>query len=185
MSMSRRSRSPIWPKVVACLLLSGLLAGCYQAAPGAVSNDSQPGIVVHVPNPRPAKTVLVGGSAIVGTAMNVLAQNFGNFMPGYSVQVTNSGTTSGFKLLCEDKVDVEDAVRPMNTDEMQVCAHNGIDYTQFDIAYDALAVLGDAPVGGCISSSELAYIYTHDTSTWAVIRPGLPAVPIIVYAPPA
>ena len=183
--MSQRFTASLWPTAILWLLLPALLTACYQAAPGAVTNDSQPGVVVHVPNPRPAKTVLVGGSAIVGTAMNVLALNFSNFMPGYTVQVSNSGTTSGFKLLCEDKVDVEDAVRPMNTDEIQVCAHNGIDYTQFDIAFDALAVLGDAPVGGCISSSELAYIYTHGTSTWAVIRSGLPAVPVIVYAPPA
>jgi len=172
-----------WPFLV--VLLAVLLAGCYQAAPGATANDDPSGVVVHVSNPRPAKTVIVGGSAIVGSAMNVLAINFNNFMPGYSAQIGSSGTTSGFKLLCEDKVDVEDAVRPMNTDEMALCLHNGIEYVQFAIAFDTLAVVGDAPIGGCISSSELAYVYTHDTTTWAAIRSGLPAVPVNAYAPPA
>src|SRR5258708_4103033 len=164
MSMLQRSLSMTPLKLILWLLLAVLLAGCYQAAPGTTANDDPAGVVVHVPNPRPTKTVIVGGSAIVGSVMNVLALNFSNFMPGYAVQVGNSGTTSGFKLLCEDKVDVEDAVRPMNIDEMAVCVHNGIEYVQFDLAFDALAVLGDAPLGGCISSSELAYVYTHDTS---------------------
>src|SRR5437763_1398895 len=48
-----------------------------------------------------------------------------------------------------------------------------------------LAVLGDAPLGGCIAPSERAYVYTHATTTWAAIRSGLPAVPVNIYAPRA
>src|SRR5260221_13482751 len=49
---------------------------------------------------------------------------------------------------------------------------------------EALAVIGDAPVGACSSATELTYIYTHPNLKWREMRPGLPADSVRVFAPP-
>ncbi|HLY29373.1 MAG TPA: substrate-binding domain-containing protein [Aggregatilineales bacterium] len=166
----------------AMLLL--ILSACYQAAPQSGQGNSDPA-QSRVSLPRPAKTVLINGSAIVAMLIKNIATSFNTFTPGYIVQVATDGTLDGFKLFCSDESDVQQAVRAMQGDEAGLCLRNGIDYLQLTLAYDVLAVVGNAPVQGCLSASELAFLYSHDVShlQWSSLRPGLPAQAIQLYAP--
>jgi phosphate transport system substrate-binding protein len=141
--------------------------------------------IVHMPNPRPTDTVVIDGSAIVGVMIRNVTLGFGSYTANYEVQLAMNGTRDGFQAFCADKTDLQNAVREMNSDERELCSGNGVNYAEIVIAYDALAVIGDAPVKGCISSSELAYLYTHANLTWDKVRKGLDKVPVKVFAPPA
>lgn len=165
------------------IALLPLMSACYQVAPDAHS-ASVP-TPVHVPNPRTANTVVVDGSGIVAGLVKNEVTGFKAFTPGYNVEVGSAGTDNGYTLFCADRTDVQMAIRAMNADEAASCLRGGIDYLQLTIAYDALAIVGDAPVGGCISATELTYLYTHDTTKldWRDVRSGLPATPIKLFAP--
>ncbi len=165
------------------LSLLPLLSACYQVAPDASQNIAP--TQVHIPNVRLANTVLVDGSAIVAVLLKNEVKGFASFTPGYNVEIGNAGTNDGFTLFCEDKTDIQMAVRAMSGDEAAACLRNGLDYLQLTVAYDVLAVIGDAPLNGCISATELTFLYTHDTTklNWSNVRSGLPSVPIKIFAP--
>jgi phosphate transport system substrate-binding protein len=169
------------------IIVAMLLSGCYQVAPQASQSDTAPATPTRLPNLRPPRTVVVDGSAIVGGIARHIALGFAAFTPGYTVQVDAAGTRDGFKLFCDDGTDVQGAIRLMDAGESADCTRNGVSILQITLAFDALAVVGDAPVEGCISRSELAFVYSHDTSalTWHDIRAALPSVPIRVFAPSA
>src|SRR5258708_27855740 len=175
--MSRRLRS-----LALLLPLLSILAACYEVAPDTGRSAT---LAPRVPNPRPPNTIVVDGSAIVGVLIRSVALGLQAISPGDTIQLGNSGTRDGFTLLCNDKTDIQEAVRAINTDETAACLRNRIDTLQITIGYDALAIIGDAPVQGCISASELAYIYTHDTANlqWNDVRSGLQAAPVRGFAP--
>jgi phosphate transport system substrate-binding protein len=176
------TRNPVF-----LLALAVVLTGCYQVAPRASQNESVLATPTRLPNLRPAKTIVVDGSAIVGGIARSLARGFDGFTPGYNVQIGTAGTLDGFRLFCDDKTDIQGAIRLMDSGESADCTRNGVEYIQLTIAYDALAVVGDAPLDGCISASELAYIYNQDPAklTWAGVRAGLPPIPVRIFAPSA
>src|SRR5260221_1726973 len=175
--MSRRLRS-----LALLLPLLSILAACYEVAPDSGQSATP---APRVPNPRPANTVVVDGSAIVGVLIRNAVLGFQAVSPDTSVRLGNSGTRDGFKLLCDDKTDIQAAVRAINTDETSACLRNRVDTLQIIVGYDALAIVGDAPVQSCISASELAYVYTHDTANlhWNDVRAGLQADLVRVFAP--
>jgi phosphate transport system substrate-binding protein len=175
------------PLFLTLLTLLLVLAACYQVAPevNPASQSSTP-TPIHISQPRPANTVVIDGSAIVAVLVKNVELGFESFTPGYTVQIGNSGTSTGFSLFCEDKSDIQMAVRTINGDEVANCLRHGIDYLQITIAYDALAVVSDTPIGNCVSATELTFLYTHDTThlNWDDIRSGLAHAPVKVFAPP-
>src|SRR5450432_186923 len=170
--------------LVRLLPLLALLAACYEVAPDTNQSATS---AQRSPDPRPLNTIVVDGSAIVGVLVRNVALGYQTATPGDTVRLGNSGTRDGFKLLCDDKTDIQDAVSAITTDERAECLRNQIDYLQIVVGYDALAIVGDAPVQGCISASEVAFLYTHNTANlhWNDVRSGLPPDPVRVFAPPA
>ncbi len=173
----------MYRRVVALAVIVLLLAGCYQAAPGSDESPASSSSV-RLPEPRPLNTVVIDGSAIVGVVIRNVQLGFESFTPGYKVQLAMNGTRDGFTAFCDDKTDIQNAVRSINSDEIAACSRNGVNYVEIAIGFDALAVVGDAPVEGCISGTELSYIYTHANLTWGSVRSGLPSVVVNVFAPP-
>ncbi|MEP7288490.1 MAG: substrate-binding domain-containing protein [Chloroflexota bacterium] len=163
------------------VILMIVLAGCYQTAPTASGPVATP---TRVAKPRPPHTVVLDGSAIVGEIMQGVGLGFEGFTPGYTVQVGKVGTLDGFKMLCEDSTDIQMAVRVMSAEEASTCLRNGIDYLQITVGYDVLAVIGKNPLGECVSSSELTYLYGNANLTWHNVRGGLPFDPVTIFAPP-
>lgn len=175
------------PLILILLNLLLVLTGCYQVAPEAnLASQSSTPTPVRVSQPRPANTVVVDGSAIVAVLVKNVELGFESFTPGYAVEIGNAGTSAGFNLFCEDKSDIQMAVRAMSGDEVANCLRHGVDYLQIPIAYDALAVVSDTPIGNCVSATELTFLYTHDTAklNWDDIRSGLAHAPVRIFAPP-
>src|SRR5689334_22286827 len=117
------------------LTLLPLLSGCYQVAPdSSAASQSIAPTAVHSPQPRPANTIITDGSAIVATLIKNIDSGFESFTPGYIVQIGNVGTSEGFGLFCQDKTDIQMAVRGMTQAETSDCLRQGIDYLQITIA---------------------------------------------------
>jgi phosphate transport system substrate-binding protein len=86
-------------------------------------------------------TVAIDGSSTVYPLSNAAAELLGEQNPDIKVTVGESGTGGGFEVFCADKTDISDASRPIEDDEAATCADAGVEYTQLQVATDALTVV--------------------------------------------
>ena len=88
------------------------------------------------------KTIRIDGSSTVFPITEAVAEEFQNLKKS-SVRVTVgiSGTGGGFKKFCRGESDVQDASRPIDANEMEVCKKAGIQYFELPIAFDATVLV--------------------------------------------
>jgi phosphate transport system substrate-binding protein len=138
-------------------------------------------------------TVTVDGSSTVYPITTLVAEDFITANPGVQVPVALSGTGGGFKLFCTGDTDINDASRPIKTDdegEGPACDTNGIEYIELQIAIDGLTVVvnPENDWATCLTVEELATIYGPDSPedlTWADVRAGFPDAAVERYMPGA
>jgi len=88
-----------------------------------------------------AQVIKVDGSSTVFPITEAVAEEFQIKKRGkVRVTVGISGTGGGFKKFCRGETDVQDASRPILTQEMEACKAAGIKYYELPVAYDALTV---------------------------------------------
>ncbi len=147
-------------------------------------------------NPTPGAlsgTVTIDGSSTVYPITALVAEDFSLANPGVQVPVALSGTGGGFKLFCTGDTDINDASRPIKTDdegEGPACESNGIEWIELQIAIDGLTVVVNPgnDWATCLTVEELATIYGPDSPqdlTWADVRAGFPDAAVQRYMPGA
>jgi phosphate transport system substrate-binding protein len=138
-------------------------------------------------------TVTIDGSSTVYPITTLVAEDFQIANPNVEVPVALSGTGGGFKLFCTGDTDINDASRPIKTDdegEGPACEANGIEYIELQIAIDGLTVVvnPENDWATCLTVEELATIYGPDSPqdlTWAGVRTGFPDAAVQRYMPGA
>ena len=131
-------------------------------------------------------TVKVDGSSTV-YPMSVAAQELlSEENPNVRVTVGESGTGGGFEAFCVGDTDISDASRPIEEDEVAVCEENGIEYTELQVATDALTMVvhPDLEVD-CLTTDEIAALWgPKSTATnWQDINPEFPDQEISLFGP--
>jgi len=97
--------------------------------------------VLAAPGRADAQVIKIDGSSTVFPVTEAVAEEFQIQKRGkVRVTVGISGTGGGFKKFCRGETDVQDASRPILTQEMEACRAAGIRYYELPIAYDALTV---------------------------------------------
>jgi phosphate transport system substrate-binding protein len=102
------------------------------------------------------------GSSTVGPLTTAAAELFREQQPGVNVTVGISGTGGGFERFCNGETDISDASRPIKEDEeVPICKKNGIAYTEFQVAIDALTVVVNSENDwiDCITTDQLKAIW--------------------------
>ena len=138
-------------------------------------------------------TVTIDGSSTVYPITSLVAEDFSSANPGVQVPVALSGTGGGFKLFCTGDTDINDASRPIKTDddgEGPACEANEIDYIELQIAIDGLTVVvnPENDWATCLTVEELAMIYGPESPqdlSWADVRAGFPDAAVERYMPGA
>jgi phosphate transport system substrate-binding protein len=169
-----------WAAASGAIVLALTLAACGGADAGSDtgSGDSESGAV--------SGSVAVDGSSTV-YPMSVAAQELLNEEnPQVQVTVGESGTGGGFEAFCVGDTDISDASRPIEEDEVAVCEENGIEYTELQVATDALtvAVHPDLEVD-CLTTDQLiALVGPQSTATnWNEIDESFPDQEISFFFP--
>jgi phosphate transport system substrate-binding protein len=86
--------------------------------------------------------IKIDGSSTVFPITEAMAEEFQTSKKGaVRVTVGISGTGGGFKKFCRGETDVQDASRPIQTSELEICRAAGIKFFELPIAYDATAVV--------------------------------------------
>jgi phosphate transport system substrate-binding protein len=108
-------------------------------------------------------TIVVDGSSTVAPLTEAAAELFSEEQPGVEVTVSTAGTGGGFERFCRGETDISDASRPIKEDdeaEAIACEGNGIEYTELQVANDALSVVVNLenPVD-CLTVEQLASVW--------------------------
>ncbi len=114
--------------------------------------------------------IAIDGSSTVAPLSELAAELFQEENPDVRVTVGTSGTGGGFEKFCVGETDISDASRPIESDEEDICAENGIESDQLTVANDGLAVVvnPENPVD-CLTVDQLNQIWDKGSkvSSWS------------------
>ncbi|HSJ43375.1 MAG TPA: PstS family phosphate ABC transporter substrate-binding protein [Euzebyales bacterium] len=132
-------------------------------------------------------TIEIDGSSTVGPLTDAIAEEYANEEPNVQVNVGISGTGGGFERFCgEGSTDISNASRPIDDAEAQLCAENGIDFTEARVGTDALTMVTSPDTEGisCLTADEVAAIFgPASIRNWSEVNPEFRDEPIEVFAP--
>jgi phosphate transport system substrate-binding protein len=151
--------------LISVLALSIGAAGCGGGADGAINAD---------------------GSSTVGPFVTKAAEDF-KADGGVDVTVGISGTGGGFERFCQGETDISNASRPIDADEQAICADNGVEYIEFQVATDALTnVVNQAnDWASCLTVDQLKAIWAPGSkvTNWNQVDSSFPEQPLELFGP--
>ncbi len=103
-------------------------------------------------------SINVSGSSTVEPITSLAAEAFVTENEGVDIAVDGPGTGDGFELFCNGEIDISDASRPIDEEEIASCETNGVEYTELQVAYDGMAVMTSASnenAPECLSFADL------------------------------
>ncbi|HXH77272.1 PstS family phosphate ABC transporter substrate-binding protein [Nocardioides sp.] len=131
-------------------------------------------------------TVAVDGSSTVEPMSKAAAELLSEENPDVRVNVGAAGTGGGFEVFCAGQTDISDASRPIEEDEVAACEEGGVEYTELQVATDALtvAVHPDLDVD-CLTTDQLVDLMgpKATATNWNEIDPSFPDQEISFFFP--
>lgn len=171
------------------------LAATFALTPLASAQDSTPAATPGGATPAPYEApadignltgeINVDGSSTVGPITTAAQESFNGLAPKVDITVNISGTGGGFEKFCAGETDLQDASRPINDDEKAACADGGIDYYNFEVAYDGIAIV--VPESNtfltAITTEQLKSIWMGETTNFNQLDPSYPDLEISLFGP--
>jgi phosphate transport system substrate-binding protein len=131
--------------------------------------------------------IVSDGSSTVGPLTQAVAEEFNGQAPDVQISVDISGTGGGFERFCAGETDVQNASRAIEEDEIAACAENGVEWYQFEVAYDGLTVVTNKENTWltCMTTDQLKQLWQKESpaNTWADLNPDYPADTVNLYGP--
>lgn len=134
-----------------------------------------------------SNTLVASGSSTVYPLTLEAAKRFERTKPDAHVEVSYTGTNAGFRKFCNGETDINNASRPINPEELALCAANEIRHLALPIAMDAIAVVVHPSNTWAkdISVAELAALWAPSAEgkvkTWRDVRESWPDKPIVLF----
>jgi len=131
-------------------------------------------------------SVAVDGSSTVFPMSNAAAELLNEENPDVKVTVAESGTGGGFEKFCAGQTDISDASRPIEQEEKDACAKEGIEYTELQVATDALTVVVHPDLDvDCLTTDQLVKLWEPGSkvTNWNQLDPSFPDQEISLFGP--
>lgn len=181
-TMRMRSNGSFSLRLAAFSALTMALAACGPSQPPAANGEATP-----ADKPARTSTIAIDGSSTVFPISEAIAEEFQMANRDLRVTVGVAGTGGGMKKFCRGELDIANASRPIQKEEMAACEAAGIRFFELPIAYDALTVVVNPANDWLkeISIDELRKIWepgAQGTVTrWNQVNPAWPDSPINLY----
>jgi len=173
----KRNSLKVMVSTLAITMMAGVFAGCGNKGGAEESKTTQ----------NLTGTIQIDGSSTVGPISEAMAEEFNKKYPYVKIPVAISGTGGGFKRFVVGETDINDASRPVKEEEKKKATENGIEMTEFKVAYDGITVCvsKDNTFIDTLTVGELTKMWSPDSTvkTWKDIRPEWPAEAIKFYTP--
>jgi phosphate transport system substrate-binding protein len=132
--------------------------------------------------------VAVDGSSTVYPLSNAAAELLNEENPDVKVTVGEAGTGGGFEVFCAGQTDISDASRPIEDDEAAACTDGGVEYTELQVATDALTVVVNPDLDiDCLTTEQLKTIWEPgaegEVTNWSQVDPSFPDETISLFGP--
>jgi phosphate transport system substrate-binding protein len=166
-----------WALASGVAVLALALAACGGADAGGATSGSEDGAT---------GTVAVDGSSTVEPMSKAASELLSEENPDVRVTVGAAGTGGGFEVFCQGQTDISDASRPIEEDEADACELGGVEYTELQVATDALtvAVHPDLAVD-CLTTDQLVELFgpKSKVTNWNELDPSFPDQEISFFIP--
>ena len=157
-----------------CLMLLG--AACGEA------NSAGSGVAEGL-----SGSIAIDGSSTVFPMAQATAEDFQIDNPDVKVSVGFAGTGGGFEAFCAGDTQISNASRAIEEDEAACLEDAGIDFTEFQVGVDGLAIVTNPATDwvDCITVEELAAIYAPGSKVgnWNEVEPSWPDTELKIYGP--
>jgi phosphate transport system substrate-binding protein len=188
-SRERRTvRLRLTPRLLLLALAAALLAfvavGCGREA----EEEADGGVAATTTGDQFSGRIEVDGSSTVGPLVTAAAENFRAEQPDVDVTVGISGTGGGFERFCAGETDISNASRPIKDDEeVPVCEKNGVEFTELQVANDALTVVvnPDNDWASCLTVEQLKTMWEPKAegkvTNWSDVDPSFPDEELVLF----
>jgi phosphate transport system substrate-binding protein len=197
--MLHRPLAALWVTSIVSVAFATAFSGCQirdaELEPsGSVGGDSKSGGLSGEPGARPpdsAQTlrgrITIDGSSTVYVVTQAVTEEFLKLHRQVRVTLGRAGTGGGFKRFDVDDLDICDASRPIEPEEIDACRQNGVDYLELKIALDGLTVVVNPENTWCraLTVAQLKQIWESGSTVthWNQLDPSWPATKILLYGP--
>jgi phosphate transport system substrate-binding protein len=139
--------------VFACGLLAAGLAACG-------SDDNSGGSSSDV-----SGTIRVDGSSTVFPFAQAAAELFNQDNPDVKISVGEAGTSGGFEKFCVGEIDISDASRPIEPEEVSACKKGGVSYSEIQVANDGISVVSNPALEiSCLTTDQLKQLWNKGST---------------------
>lgn len=173
--MKRKTQLFVAPVAMITLLA---LAGCGGADASDSAGDSG--------DSGASGSVVVDGSSTVFPMSTAAQELLNEENPGVQATVSEAGTGGGFERFCNDETDISDASRPIEDEEIAACEDKGIEFTELQVATDALTVVVHPELAvDCLTVDQLKQLWGPESkvSNWSELDPSFPDQKISLFGP--
>ncbi len=133
--------------ISACGLLALGIAACGGDDDGSGSSDL-------------SGTIRLDGSSTVFPFAQAAAELFNEDNPNVKISVGEAGTSGGFEKFCAGEVDIADASRPIEPEEVDACQKGGISYTEIPVANDGISITTNPALEiSCLTTDQLKELW--------------------------
>jgi phosphate transport system substrate-binding protein len=116
----------------------------------------------------------IAGSSTVFPLMSAIAEDFSENNAEVSIDISSTGSGGGFSnFFCVGETDFNNASRPIQPEEQDLCSENDVEYVELVAATDALTVVinNDNDFATEMTVEEIAQIWESDAAeTWDEVR---------------
>lgn len=127
------------------------------------------------------------GSSTVAPIMEGIVEEYAGAQPNVQVTVGVSGTGGGFEKFIQGETAFSNASRPIKEEEAAKLKEAGIDFTEFQLAFDGLTVVvsKDNDWVEDLTVEDLKKLWVEDgkTKKWSDINPEWPDEEVVFYSP--
>lgn len=172
------------------IMLSALLAfaaACGNGANEQTGTDSQTEQKESEDKAAIEGEVGIDGSSTVGPIGEAVSEEFSTKYSDVKAPIGISGTGGGFKRFTAGETDISQASRPIKDEEAALAKEKGIEYTEFQVAFDGITVVvnKDNDFVDKLSTDDLKKLWVEDgkTKKWSDINPKWPDEEIKFFSP--
>ncbi|HEV8071032.1 MAG TPA: PstS family phosphate ABC transporter substrate-binding protein [Planctomycetaceae bacterium] len=195
--MSHCPVAVLWVRSIVLAALAGTSAGCQirdaelppDSAQFSQSSGSHAGTAAErADSSQPLRgRITIDGSSTVYVITQAVTEEFLKAHRQVRVTLGRAGTGGGFKRFDVDDLDICDASRPIEPEEIEACRQNGVHYLELKIALDGLTVVVNPQNTWCraLTVAQLKQIWESGSTVtyWNQIDAAWPATKILLYGP--
>jgi phosphate transport system substrate-binding protein len=109
-------------------------------------------------------TIRLDGSSTVFPFAQAAAELFNEDNPNVKISVGEAGTSGGFEKFCAGEIDISDASRPIEPEEVDACKKGGVSYSEIPVANDGISVTTNPALEiSCLTTDQLKELWNSST----------------------